>query len=224
MSPLACGIRLIESKKADGEGLTDEELTPTAKGTYNVSVSVKFENGAVKGDDAACSKTITVTEQVTPIFSCDTFSVTPDTVVLGNKVVVTVKFTAANGATFNGAVVDFGEAKVNIAANAASNASFTTEYTYKVAKEYNISATIHFMVNGVNQDVSGANCGSKVTITPKTPMCTITGKETLPVNDKNCNSVLPNTGAGNVIGIFASITAAGALVHNYLARRSAIRQ
>ena len=49
MSPLACGIQLIESKKADGEGLTDEELTPTAKGTADQSAERSLKSLSNEG-------------------------------------------------------------------------------------------------------------------------------------------------------------------------------
>ena len=85
------------------------------------------------------------------------------------------------------------------------------------------------MVNGVAQEVSGANCAGKVTVTKTPEKCKIHGKETLDATDKNCAEVLakttlPDTGAGSMIGIFAGVTAAGAFLHNMLARRAASRQ
>ena len=44
MSPLACGIQLIESKKADGEG-----LTPTAKGTADQSAERSLKSLSNEG-------------------------------------------------------------------------------------------------------------------------------------------------------------------------------
>ena len=181
------------------------DYKPTAKGDHTVSVSVKFANGDVKGDDAACSKKITVTEVVTPIYSCDAFDVSATSVKIGDTLKVTVKYTASNGATFDHAVIDFGESKVNVTKDQAANNSFTASYAYKASKDYSLTGTLTFMVNGTATDVTNSKCGSKVTVT-STPTVLSATK-------------LPDTGAGSMIGLFAGITAAGAIAHSIFARR-----
>ncbi len=211
------------------------DYKPTTKGNHNVSVSIKFANGDVKGDDAACSRTITVTEQVVPVYTCDAFDATPTAIQLGSKVKVTIKYTAQNGATFEKAVVDFGEATQTVTKDQANNGTISAEYTYKNTGDYNLKGTLTFMVNGKAIEVAGAHCVGNVKVTTTPPeKCKIPGKEQYEANDTvNCKQTpqvltavteLPKTGAGGIAGIFAGITAAGAAVHNVLTRRAAHRQ
>lgn len=197
--------------------------TPTTAGTHNVAVKVTFANGDVKGGEGVCAKTITVTEVETPIYSCDLLTLDKTVIKDGDKVTATVKYTASNGATFSKAVVNFGEASVTIPT--ALNGTFSADYTYKTAKDYNVTATVTFVVDGKSYDVTSTNCAAKVTTTP-IEMCKIPGKEQYPANDARCNdvkgavTVLPNTGAGNMLGLFAGVTIAGAVLHNLLTRRA----
>ena len=134
----------------------------------------------------------------TPSFTCDAFHVTP-----GDHVVKVDSFSTSqsNGATFKNVVINWGD---NSAPLTTNNAVGQT-HQYKDGT-FVISATAHFTVNGQDVTATGS-CNQTVTFTtPATP--------TTPV--------LPNTGAGNVIGIFGAVTIAGAFAHRlFLGRRLA---
>ncbi len=103
----------------------------------------------------------------------------------------------------------------------------TAEHTYTEKGTYAITARLEFNVNGQVRVVEGGACVGQVTVkVPPVEKCPIPGKEQYEKNDTvNCNDVkgvttLPNTGAGDVIGIFAAVTAAGAVLHSIFTRRA----
>jgi hypothetical protein len=115
----------------------------------------------------------------------------------GRKISATVKYTA-NGATFKNATYNFGDGSTPLITDKT-----TVEYTFAKDGEYTVAVSLRFSVNGQEQVVNGSLCAAKVSFTsPTTP------------------PTLPNTGAGDVIGIFSAVTVAGALAHRYVwARR-----
>lgn len=114
------------------------------------------------------------------------------------------------------------------------------EYTFTDDKEHTVKATVHFTTD---EGEKTATCSAKVT-SKKTPVCTVPGheneapdsptcgycKEGIPQGDSRCNeqvlgatttsTTLPNTGAGNVAGIFAGTSALGAAGHYFYKRRA----
>jgi len=120
------------------------------------------------------------------------------------------------------------------------------EYTFTDDKQHTVKATVHFTTL---EGDKVANCEAKVT-SKKTPMCTVPGhenelptsencaycKEGIPKGDARCNeevlgtttttttaATLPNTGAGDVFGIFAGTSVFGALGHRFYSKRRASR-
>lgn len=192
-----------------------------SNGTYNVAVTVKSPIGNVTSQ--SCAKTVDVTTEVTPIYRCEALTLSKTTVKVGEKVKTTVRFTAKDGATFKQATFKFGDS-TTFTTNNASGDIVETEHAYAAKGTYGIQVKLDFNVNGQTKSVEGGNCVGQVTVV--TEKCTIPGKEQYEKDDKvNCNDVkgvttIPDTGAGNVIGIFAGVTAAGAFMHNMLARRS----
>lgn len=109
-----------------------------------------------------------------------------------------VNFTA-NDATINSVTVAFGDSTTKVLK--LSELPYT--HNYAATGNYSIKATLNTSLG----DVTSAACTASITKTvtpPVTPPTTI-----------------PDTGAGSVIAIFAMVTAAGAFVHNMLARRNA---
>jgi uncharacterized repeat protein (TIGR01451 family) len=131
-------------------------------GTYTVGVTITPIAGVNAGAKVTCSKTVNV--KLAPAYTCDSLTLSAVTIKNGDKVTATVKYTATDGATFKGAIVDFGEAAV--AVDSASNGTFTADYTYVAAKNYNVSAALTFMVNGVAVTAPAGNCAAKVTTVP----------------------------------------------------------
>ena len=116
------------------------------------------------------------------------------------------------------------------------------EYTFTDDKEHIVKTTVHFTTQEGDKI---ATCDAKVT-SKKTPMCTVPGhenelpnsencaycKEGIPKGDARCETTpqvlgttttLPNTGAGDVFGIFAGTSAFGAIGHRIYSKRRASR-
>ncbi len=143
-----------------------------------------------------------------PNYTCDLLTITK----LDNrKYKFDVTYTATNGATFKSVSFDYGDGQTG------------AENTHEYAKDgtYTIVATVSFMVNGQVQTSSGEACTTKLTVTPEN--CEVPGKENYPKGAPECEEdvppVLPNTGAGSMIGIFTAVSAAGAFAYRYLAAR-----
>jgi uncharacterized repeat protein (TIGR01451 family) len=142
---------------------------------------------------------------VTPTYSCDEFHVK-----LGDNRKVTVdkfKFTASDKSTLTSATINWGDTTT-----LGTNTVLGETHQYAKDGTYTISLS-NFKVDGKSVTVSG-NCSQPVTIT--TP-----GTPTPPTTPKT-PTVLPNTGAGDVIGIFGAVTVLGAFAHRmFLSRRLA---
>ena len=144
-----------------------------------------------------------------------------------NSTVKSVDFTADNNTTTG---VNTKDASGNI----------YKEYTWVDGKEHAIKATAHF---NTLEGEKVATCATKVT-SKQTPKCTVPGheneapdspncgycKEGIPKGDSRCDeqvlaatTTLPNTGAGNVAGIFAGTSLLGAAGHFIVSKRRASR-
>ncbi len=135
----------------------------------------------------------------TPVYSCDVFTLTPSK----NRMVTVNKFsyTAKTGATFKNVVINWGDKSDALTTNNVVG----QKHTYAKDGKYTVSATAHFTVDGKDVTSTGS-CTQKVSFTSTTP-------PTTPPTE------LPNTGAGSVLGLFAAVTAAGAVAHRIMSRR-----
>jgi hypothetical protein len=171
----------------------------------------------------------------TPYYECS--GLTGNIVGDDNEMTRTFVATAdyGNGATFTGADFYFGnnESQLNVSPTPGTDtASYT--YTYPTAGTYNAKAILLFTVNG--KTVTSTACPAVVTpTTPPTPSCksdTTTGSNdctpcptdsSVPVGSSECQTTpqptLPNTGAGDTIGIFAVVVIAGFLVYRQVVFR-----
>jgi len=129
-----------------------------------------------------------------PVYSCNAFTL----VASKNRTVTVNKFsyTAQNGATFNNVVINWGDHSSALTTNNAVG----QKHSYAKDGTYTVTATAHFTVNGKDVTSNGTACTQKVSF--------------------NAPTQLPNTGAGNVMGLFAAVTAAGALAHRVMSRRT----
>ncbi len=117
----------------------------------------------------------------------------------------------ANGATFVNAIVNWGD---------TTSTSALTNSTKVIGQQHSfaagqvsptISVAITFTQNGKTIVATGVNCQKPVSfttpVTPETPVTPVA-------------AVLPNTGAGSVMGLFAATSAVGAVAYRwFLGRR-----
>jgi hypothetical protein len=142
-----------------------------------------------------------------PVYTCDLLTVTK---ISDRRYKFDVKYTARNGATFKEVRYNYGDGQTGTSA----------EHTFEKDGTYNVVATAVFTVNGQERTATSDACAKQVTVTPKN--CPIPGKENLPVDSPECKetpTVLPETGAAGLAGIFAAVSAAGAGAHQFVIRR-----
>ena len=136
-----------------------------------------------------------------PAYSCDLLNVTT-----GANRMVTIndfKYTAQGGATFKHAVINWGDSTTPLTTNNPVN----QKHQYAADGTYTVKATAYFTVDGKEVSANGVNCSKTVTF--------VSGKPVTPP------TTLPDTGAGDILGMFAAVTVAGALAHRLvLARRN----
>ncbi len=134
-------------------------------------------------------------QPTTPTYVCDLLKADK----LGDrKYRFTTTATGTNGATVRRYFYSFGDDTPELTTD-----KNVVEHTYAKEGKYPVSVRVEFTVNGTAQTVTGPSCAVTIDtgVTPKPPE-------------------LPKTGAGDVFGLFASTTIAGALAHRYVwARR-----
>ena len=164
--------------------------------TTFTNVGVAQPQGMNEYYDTALTTTNKVCQNQ-PVYSCDAFTL----VASANRTVTVNKFsyTAKNGATFNNVVINWGDNSNAL----TTNTPVGQKHSFAKDGAYTVTATAHFTVDG--KDVSSVgNCTQKVSFnTPTTPP-----------------TELPSTGAGDVVGLFAAVTAAGAIAHRAFSRRA----
>ncbi len=170
-----------------------------------------------------CTKQIAVT---IPFYNCIEL-----TGAILDKAKFQYSFTAranfGNGATFISADFDFGDSTSQKGVQ-PNGTSVSVTHAFAGANKYNISATLHFNVNGAA--VTAPTCMATVSAEqPPTPTC----KPGVPIGSPECSpcqfdsslpadspkcvpQVLPDTGAGNTIALFGAIVAGGFLVYRQL--------
>ena len=198
----------------------------SVNGSMSLGTHVK-ESGDVWGCWAERTIVVYVVEVVeapkAPVYTCDLLSVTK----LDNrKYKFDVKYTAKNGAVYKSTSFDYGDGQTGT----------DSTHTYSKDGTFNVVANVIFTVNGQDRTVTGEACAKPLTVTPEN--CPVPGKENypkdapeckvcdinpnLPADDERCKPAIteiPNTGAGSVAGLFAAVTAAGAVAHRYVMRR-----
>lgn len=126
-----------------------------------------------------------------PSFVCESLTVEK---LGGRKVRATVK-APASGATLKTVTFNYGDGSTPKVTN-----SLVDEYEYKTDGTFKITASVTFTVNGADKTVTSDACVQTVTFGPE---------------------VLPSTGAGSLIGLFAATSVAGGVAHNVISRRRA---
>ncbi|MEK7153164.1 MAG: hypothetical protein AAB834_04400 [Patescibacteria group bacterium] len=217
-------------------------FTKTSNVTVTVYVSLPGGGTKVIAPTVKCSNKVVVTPPPAPFYACTVL--TP--AVLNDKKTqfrFTVKTSQGNGATLKDA--DFtldGASTVTGVTTKDAQGNIYKEYTFAAdGKDHTVVVKVNFNVaNGVQSKT----CQAKVT-SGKQPMCTVPGKEHLPVdspecvencpiagkthlpkNSPDCGEVLtattelPKTGMGSMVGLFAGTSTLGAVAHRvFMSRR-----
>jgi uncharacterized repeat protein (TIGR01451 family) len=190
---------------------TTVEHTYAKPGTYVSKVTLTFQVGDQTKEVTSpeCMKTITINPP-TVVVKCDQLTAES----LGDRQFrFTVRHSSQN-ATYKSATFNFGDNSAPVTGSAT-----TVNHTYAQDGDYQVRASVTFTVNGQDQTVTSDACA--MTVRAQTPKnnCPIPGKEHLPMNSPECKNVpvttvLPNTGAGDILGIFAATTVAGVIAYH----------
>ena len=150
----------------------------------------------------------TPTPKPTPQFSCDLLNVTSD---LNRKVTASVNVTATNGATLNTVEFNWGDGSTPLTTN-----STTATYQYAGDGSFTISATPSFKLpdGSIVKPNTVPACQKTIVfhtdvVPPVVVTTTTPGKPT----------ALPNTGPGDVIGLFTGVSATAAGAHYLVSNR-----
>jgi hypothetical protein len=229
----------------DGSGqvtktsLSDAVTHTYAKaGDYTAKVTVYVTlpgGGQIPVTGAQCQTQITVEAPPVVAYNCDSLQALP------GKEELSYTFqanTSATNATLTGADFDFGDGTTSQNVTPGTNATVASvDHTYADAGEYTAKATVHFQAKGDDSDqaVKSATCEVKIStkvcstnpnLPPNSPECQpCKYNNKLPHDSPKCKAkpvakVLPNTGAGDVIGLFAGASLVGFVGYRfYLSRR-----
>jgi hypothetical protein len=145
---------------------------------------------------------------INPVYSCDAFAITASK---DRKVkIATFTTTAKDGAAFKDATVNWGDSTAVLRdANIVDK-----EHQYAKDGTYTITATAYFTVNGAEVSAGGPNCVQQVTFKEDQP------PKVTPPTTPAAPTKLVNTGAGETLGLFAIVTAAGAFLYRRMLTRS----
>ncbi|HSX30448.1 MAG TPA: PKD domain-containing protein [Candidatus Saccharimonadales bacterium] len=206
-------------------GSTVVTHTYTKTGTFTAKVTVF---ASVPGNDnlqlpviADCTKQVTIAAPPAVAVSCvQLMAVMVD----DNKMAFTFTATAqmSGGAKLTSGDFDFGDGTpAQTGVQPASTTTVTTNHTYATAGTFTASATLHFLGND-GKPVTAPACTTSVTPqapTPPTPTPTPTPTPPTPTPPVTPPVPLPNTGAGNVVALFAGTSIVGTLGYHQLLRR-----
>lgn len=147
-----------------------------------------------------------------PTYSCTSLAATS----LGDRKFRFVVNYNAQEATLKDVKYDFGDGS-----DPLLTTNTTVEYQYNRDGEFTTATTLRFDVDGQEKVVTDPACATTVSTTTPTNNCPIPGKENLPADSPECS--LPNTGAGQLFGLFAATTVAGAAAHHvFITRKSSL--
>jgi len=212
--------------------------TYTKEGNYiaKVTVYVTLPGGnQIPVTGAQCQTQITVEAPPIVAYTCDSLQALPA------KDELSYTFTAntsSKNATLSGADFDFGDGTTSQNVTPGTDANIVSvDHTYQNAGDYTTKATVHFQVTGENGDktiksvncevqISTKVCSTNPNLPPNSPECQpCKYNNKLPHDSPKCKAkpvakVLPNTGAGDVIGLFAGASLVGFVGYRfYLSRR-----
>lgn len=159
-------------------------------------------------DDDCSSVPVTVTKPSVPTYSCDALTLTAST---DRNVNAKVSYTGTNGASLKMVTYNWGDQSEPYVTDKTS-----ADHQYTADGTYSVSVRLLFDVKGADKYAAdNANCVKTVTFTSPTEPGT---------TEPTPPQVLPNTGAGSVIGIFGVASVLGALGYRLFLGRKFSRE
>ncbi len=161
-------------------------------------------------------------QPVTPVYRCDSIQ---KQFLEARKYRFTTKVTAENGATikqYRYVVTGNNNYKVEQISNQANG---TFDHNFPGPGDYVVAVTADFNVNGQVQSDTGELCKTSINFPKEEDKCPLPGKQHLPKNSPECKDTpvvtttgtkLPNTGPGDVVGMFVATTVAATLAHKFI--------
>ncbi|MFZ1248788.1 MAG: DUF11 domain-containing protein [Candidatus Saccharimonadales bacterium] len=162
-------------------------------------------------DDDCDKATVTVTPPVVPVYTCDAVTLTAGA---NRTVTAKVDYTAKNGAALKVVTYNWGDDSTALVTDKT-----TATYQYNRDGSFSVSVRLLFNVDGTDKYAAdNQNCVKTVTFTSPTKPGTVTpSTPAMP-------TVLPNTGAGNVIGLFGLVSVASAAIYRLFLSRKVSRE
>lgn len=198
-------------------------------GDYKVELIVKTNKGNTAPSEV-CTKTVTVERKPdVPVYSCDLLTLEK----LGDrKVRLNAYASASGGATIERYIYNFGDGSEKLTTDKT-----TVEHTYSKDGFFVSTLQVVVKVNGELVTVDSNKCSAPVKFVPE--VCEDNPKtpedECYPcvdnpnTNVNECNPTtpptkppvtsLPNTGPGDIVAIFLSVTTAGTLLYAAVVRK-----
>ncbi len=203
------GDVLFDTTSTAGE--KTKEITFTKAATVTVKVTVNLPGGKVKTVTSVLCKTNVGVVKEEFLHVCEALLKTNiDTKTFRFNVVAK----HSNNVTVQSAdfTLDGTVTATGVTTDEDKDGNIDRTYTFGDNKSHTVSAVINFLADGKVVQ-SKESCVAKTDVTP-TPEC----KPNIPVGDVRCQE-LPKTGAGGVAGLFAGISAAGAVAHRMFTSR-----
>ena len=214
---------------------TVQNYAPLGDAVFNGGTPIGYEgqNGVFPGCwdfvTYVYAKVVVKKKPVQPPVSTAVCKLNEDTFIVTDKRKVTLTVSAeVTNATVLGYEINWGD-------ESPVSTKQTDSHQYQTEKDatYKIQARVQVkLADGTVKWVDGANCTKTLVFKGKKVMCTIPGKEHLPADSPECKTTttpppttppsgkLPDTGAGNLFGIFTVVSMVGAFLHKrYTARK-----
>ncbi len=193
LSATECGVKKLTNKAF---------ITPEGYGSIFDTAEVLVDSGKT------CVET-------PPIYDCTDLAITA---LGGRKYRFTVSTTAANGATVKDYNFNYGDTVTELKTSNTADHEYTKDGAF-VAK-----VTVRFNTPTGEKSVDGVNCVKTVNVKVD-ENCPIVGKGHLPKNSPECKdtpvvtTVIPDTGTGNMIGLFAAVSAFSTMAYRFVVIR-----
>jgi len=199
--------------------------TYAKEGSYTAKVTVYVTlpgGGQIPVTSATCATPITVEAPPVVAYTCDSLQALPSK---ENDLEYTIQVnTSSTNASLIGADFDFGDglSAPNVAPGNDVDA-VSVNHTFAKPGNYTVRATVNFEVTDENdtKTVKSVNCQTEV----NTEVCKY--NPNLPPDSAKCAkpvaTVLPNTGTGDVLGIFAGASLLGFAAYRFYLSRKFLR-
>jgi len=141
-----------------------------------------------------------------PAYSCDLLTITKGD---NRKISAKVDYKATNGAKLKMITYDFGDGSQPLVTDKT-----IVDYTYAKDGSFTVTAKLTVTANGKDETVTSAPCAQPVSFAPVAATPTTPAAPT--------STKLPNSGAGDLVGLFVGASFVGFLAHRLLFARRVV--